>query len=91
MNPLRVLLVEDREDDALLVLAELKRGGFDVTHRRVETAETMREALTETGWDVIVSDYSMPVFTGIKALEVLHATGLDIPLIVASGLSLIHI
>jgi|EndMetStandDraft_4_1072995.scaffolds.fasta_scaffold09635_2 PAS domain S-box-containing protein len=85
MKPLRVLLVEDREDDALLVLAELKRGGFDVTHRRVETAETMREALTETGWDVIVSDYSMPVFTGIKALEVLHATGLDIPLIVASG------
>ena len=41
MKPLRVLLVEDREDDAILVLAELKRGGFDVTHRRVETAETM--------------------------------------------------
>ncbi len=85
MKAVRVLLVEDREDDALLVLEELSRGGFSVTHRRVETAETMREALTEQTWDVIVSDYSMPVFTGIRALEVLHETGLDIPLIIASG------
>jgi two-component system cell cycle sensor histidine kinase/response regulator CckA len=85
MKSLRVLLVEDREDDALLVLDELRRGGFSVTHERVETAEAMRAALTEQTWDVIVSDYSMPVFTGIRALEVLHESGLDIPLIVASG------
>jgi two-component system cell cycle sensor histidine kinase/response regulator CckA len=85
MKSLRVLLVEDREDDALLVLDELRRGGFDVTHERVETAEAMRAALEEHTWDVIVSDYSMPVFTGIRALEVLHESGLDIPLIVASG------
>jgi two-component system cell cycle sensor histidine kinase/response regulator CckA len=85
MKSLRVLLVEDREDDALLVLDELRRGGFTVTHERVETAEAMRAALAEHTWDVIVSDYSMPVFTGIRALEVLHESGLDIPLIVASG------
>ena len=85
MKFLRVLLVEDREDDALLVLDELRRGGFTVTHERVETAEAMRAALAEQTWDVIVSDYSMPVFTGIRALEVLHESGLDIPLIVCSG------
>jgi signal transduction histidine kinase len=85
MKFLRVLLVEDREDDALLVLDELRRGGFTVTHERVETAEAMRAALAEQTWDVIVSDYSMPVFTGIRALEVLSESGLDIPLIVCSG------
>ena len=84
-RPLRVLLVEDSEDDAALLLEELRRGGFDVTYLRVETADAMREALEEGSWDIVLSDYSMPTFSGTKALTVLQETGLDIPLIIVSG------
>jgi signal transduction histidine kinase/DNA-binding response OmpR family regulator len=84
-RPLRVLIVEDSEDDAIMLLAELRRGGFDVAHVRVETADAMRAALAERTWDVVVSDYSMPQFTGLNALSVLKATGIDVPLIIASG------
>jgi two-component system, cell cycle sensor histidine kinase and response regulator CckA len=82
---LRVLIVEDSEDDAVMLLEELRRGGFEVEHVRVQTADTMRAALVEQTWDVIMSDYSMPTFTGIGALSVLKETGIDIPLIIASG------
>ena len=82
---LRVLIVEDSEDDATMVLDELRRGGFEVDYVRVETAEAMRVALVEQTWDVIMADYSMPTFTGIGALSVLKETGLDIPIIIASG------
>lgn len=82
---LRVLIVEDSADDEAMLLEELQRGGFEVVHVRVQTAETMRAALMEQPWDLIMSDYSMPTFTGIGALSVLKETGLDIPLIIASG------
>lgn len=82
---LRVLIVEDSADDEAMLLEELRRGGFEVVHVRVQTAETMRAALMEQSWDVIMSDYSMPTFTGIGALSVLKETGIDIPLIIASG------
>lgn len=82
---LRVLIVEDSDDDAAMLLEELHRGGFEVVHVRVQTAEAMRAALVEQPWDVIMSDYSMPTFTGIGALSVLKETGIDIPLIIASG------
>ena len=82
---LRVLIVEDNEDDATMLLEELRRGGFEVVHVRVQTAEDMRAALGEQTWDVVVSDYSMPQFTGLKALSVLQSTGVDVPLIIASG------
>jgi PAS domain S-box-containing protein len=85
MKPLRLLVVEDQEDDELLLLAALRRGGFDVTHTRVQTAEAMRAALIAEPWQIIVSDYSMPTFSGIRALDVLHESGLDIPLIICSG------
>ena len=63
---LRTLLVEDNEDDALLVQRELKRGGFDIICRRVETAKGMEEALREP-WDLVISDYVMPQFNGFAA------------------------
>jgi len=85
MRPLRVLIVEDSDDDATMLLEELRRGGFEVVHRRVQTAEAMRAALMEQPWDVIMSDYSMPTFTGPGALAVLKETGIDTPLIIASG------
>jgi PAS domain S-box-containing protein len=84
-NRLRVLIVEDQEDDATLLLRELKRGGYDVTFERVDTSADMRSALANHTWDVIVSDYSMPMFDAPAALGVLHEFGLDLPFIISSG------
>jgi PAS domain S-box-containing protein len=82
---LRALIVEDSENDALLVLRELRRGGYDVTWERVETAETMRAALDRQPWDIVISDYKMPHFTGLEALNLLRAGGVDLPFILVSG------
>lgn len=82
---LRVLLVEDDPNDAELVVLELQRGGYEPAMRRVQTAAEMRLALAEEGWDVIVSDYSMPTFSGPEAFTVLRDAGLDLPFIIVSG------
>ena len=55
--PLRVLIVEDSEEDTLLIVRELKRGGFDPIHERVETAEAMTAALENQSWDIVIADY----------------------------------
>lgn len=85
LRPLHVLIVEDSEDDALLLLRELRRGGYQVTSQRVETAEAMLAAFDDEVWDVIISDYSLPQFSGMAALECLKNTQRDIPFIVVSG------
>ena len=82
---LRVLVVEDNERDAALLLRELRRGGYEIDHLRVETAETMIAALVERRWDLIVSDYAMPRFSARGALDVLTKSGLDLPFIIVSG------
>jgi len=82
---LKVLLVEDSEEDSLLMLRELKRGGYATLQRRVETASDLRQALRDEQWDVILSDYRMPAFDAPGALEVLHESGQDIPFIIVSG------
>ena len=84
-HPLRCLMVEDDENDALLALRELRGGGGEVTWQRVETAAAMKEALARQPWDAIISDFKMPNFNGLAALELLRASGLDIPFIVVSG------
>ena len=85
-NELRVLLVEDSADDALLLLRELKRGGYEVFHERVDTAEGMRAALERQDWDVVVSDHAMPAFSAPAALELLRENGWqDLPFIIVSG------
>ena len=81
---LRVLLVEDSDSDAELTLRELRRAGFDVRAERVADRESLRSALA-ADWDVVLSDDSMPGFDAASALEVLHASGRDVPLIVVSG------
>ena len=81
---LRVLVVEDSEHDMELLLWHLRREGFDVSARRVESSEAMREALTET-WDVVLSDYSMPQFSATAALALLRQSGSDTPFIIVSG------
>src|SRR5574337_759273 len=83
---LRVLLVEDDEADALLLLRALKKGGYDVTHTRVQTEADMRAELARAEWDIIISDYVLPDFSGAQALQVLKASGLKLPFILVSGL-----
>jgi two-component system, cell cycle sensor histidine kinase and response regulator CckA len=82
---LRLLIVEDSENDAELLLREFSRNGYRVTSLRVESAAELRRALAEQSWDVIVSDYSLPSFDAPRALAVLKETGLDIPFVVVSG------
>ena len=82
---LRILIIEDSEDDALLVMNHIKKGGYDIEYERVETAETMKAALKEKAWDIVLSDYKMPRFNGLEALTLLQESGIDIPFIVISG------
>lgn len=82
---LRILIVEDSEDDAQLVLRELRRGGYEVDFERVETANTLREALTNQDWDLVISDFSLPQFSAPQALNLLQESGLDLPFIIVSG------
>jgi signal transduction histidine kinase len=82
--PLRVLFIEDSEDDAALQVRLLRQAGYDVLHKRVDSPETLALAL-ERAWDIVISDYSMPHFRGTDALKMLREKGLDIPFIFVSG------
>lgn len=84
-KPIRVLIVEDSEFDARVLVNTLRQGGYDPTFRRVETAETLQEALRRETWDVVLSDYNLPHFNAAEALRVLQQTGLDLPFIIISG------
>jgi signal transduction histidine kinase/DNA-binding NarL/FixJ family response regulator len=85
MTPVHLLLVEDSEDDALLVIRSLRQGALDLTFERVETAEAMREAIRTRQPDLIISDGKLPMFDAHEALHVLQDTGMDIPFILVSG------
>ena len=84
-TPLRLLIVEDSEDDADLLVRELRRGGYEPTWERVDTAEAMAVALDRQPWDVVVSDHGMPRFSAPAALALLRSRGLDVPFIIVSG------
>ena len=84
-TPIRVLIVEDSEDDTVLILRELRRGGYDTTYERVETDKAMKAALDNQTWDIIICDYSMPQFSMQAALKTLQKMGLDLPFIIVSG------
>jgi signal transduction histidine kinase len=84
-RPLRVLLVEDSEADALLLLRALQRAGFDPTHQRVDSGRDMDLALQRNEWDLILADHAMPQFSAPEALELLQKHGLDLPFIIVSG------
>jgi PAS domain S-box-containing protein len=84
-DPLKVLIVEDSENDALLLEIELQRAGYVPSCRRVETREAMEAALQRERWDVVIADYVMPKFHGLEALELVKSQGLDLPFIIVSG------
>ncbi|MCX9026399.1 MAG: PAS domain S-box protein [Candidatus Methanoperedens sp.] len=78
-------MVEDSEDDALLLIRELRRGAYKPTFERVDNPEAMKAALENKTWDVVIADYVMPRFSGLDALTLLHRSGLDLPFIIVSG------
>jgi PAS domain S-box-containing protein len=83
---LKVLLVEDSEDDALLLVRRLRKGGYDPTWERVDTPQDMEAALDGSGWDLVISDHSMPAFSSSAALGLLRRMGyVDLPFIIVSG------
>jgi len=84
-NPLRVLVVEDSEDDALLLDRELRRSGYNPRSLRVQTAERLQAALQEDTWDVVVTDHNLPGFSSEAALAIVKNSGLDLPVIIVSG------
>ncbi len=84
-QPLRLLMVEDSEDDARLLVRELERAGYRVSWDRVETASAMRSALTGGTWDLVIADYDIPHFSAPAAIDLLKEAELDLPFLVISG------
>ncbi len=82
---LKVLMVEDYETDAVLLERQLRKGGYEPTSTRVESAQQMEVALGESSWDVIISDYVVPGFGALEALALVKSKGLDLPFIIVSG------
>ena len=87
INPqnLRTLIIDDSEDDVLLLLRELKRGGYNPEFQRIDNSPAMKKALQEKQWDIILCDYKMPNFSAPAAIVLLKETKTDIPIIVISG------
>jgi len=83
--PIRILIIEDNDNDKELLLLELRRGGYDPEYICVETEQAMNAALDQNQWDIIISDYSMPKFSGLLALKIAKERELDIPFILVSG------
>lgn len=82
---LRLLLIEDEEDDAIMTIEELRKGGYAPDVTRVDTPAALEAALENDGWDAVIADYSLPSFTGIDALRIVQAKGIDVPFILVSG------
>lgn len=83
-KPLKLLLVEDQESDAELVVLELRRAGFEPNSHRVDSEADYLQALS-ADLDVVLADYNLPSFNGLRALELLQQSRLDVPLIIVSG------
>lgn len=84
-RPIRILAVEDSENDFRLAMRQLRKAGFAPDGRRVEDLPSLRQALHEEAWDAMISDFSMPSFSGLEALAEFRTTGMDIPFIFVSG------
>jgi len=84
-KPIRVLIVEDSDDDVLLLVRQLKKDGYRPIYDQVYTAEAMRKALENQIWDVILCDNSMPGFSAYDALDIYKEKRLDLPFIIVTG------
>lgn len=84
-HALRILLIEDNEDDAILLLSRFRRAGYELEWERVETEAGLIQALAGPAWDLVLSDYRLPGFSGLAALECIQAQGVDVPFFIISG------
>ncbi|MGD0280116.1 MAG: PAS domain S-box protein [Smithella sp.] len=84
-HSLRVLMIDDSENDVLLIIRELKKGGYNPVYERLETAAAMEKALKNEIWDIILCDYKMPNFNAFSAIAILKKANINIPLIIISG------
>lgn len=84
-KPLRVLIIEDCPEDVELLLHDLREGFGQVEFRAIDSATELRKALQEEEWQLVLSDYCLPSFTGLEALQIVRETGEDIPFIILSG------
>jgi len=84
-KPLKALIIEDSETDALLLTEQLRAGGYDPQTRRVDNADDLAEALQTRMWDIIYSDHNMPQFSSTEALEIVRSSAMDVPFIIVSG------
>jgi two-component system, cell cycle sensor histidine kinase and response regulator CckA len=84
-SALNVLLVDDSADDAEIIIRELQRGGREISAERVFDASSMSASLRRRRWDLVLSDWTMPSFSGAAALELVKSAGVDLPFIIVSG------
>jgi PleD family two-component response regulator len=84
-KPLSVLMVEDSETDADLVIRALRQANYEARAEVVRTAGEMERALSSGRWDIILSDWVLPDFSGLEALQIHHRSGAEIPIIIVSG------
>ncbi|HLF59346.1 MAG TPA: diguanylate cyclase, partial [Alphaproteobacteria bacterium] len=84
-TPLRALIIEDSEDDTLLLMRELRSGGYEPEYERVDSAAGLTSALERREWDIVFCDYTLPRFGGAQALAMVRERGLDVPFIFVSG------
>lgn len=85
INFLRVLIVDDSEDDTNLIIRKLRVGGYEPEWERVDTFQAMKSALDREIWDVILCDYKMPNFSASAALSLIQEKNIDVPFIIVSG------
>ena len=84
-KPLNVLLIEDSEDDAMLIVHELQHGGYEVDFERCDSAAAIKDALARRVWDVIISDHAMPRICAPEALHIVKDSMIETPFIIVSG------
>lgn len=84
-SKIKILFIEDSEDDALLIVHQIKKAGYDLIFDRVDSADALKTALKNNSWDLILSDYKMPHFDGLEAIRIFKETNLDLPFIIISG------
>jgi PAS domain S-box-containing protein len=84
-TPLRLLLIEDSDSDALLIVHTIRRGGYEIASKRVDTSGALITSLNEAAWDLIIADFSLPGFDTPAALRLVRERGLDVPFIIVSG------
>ncbi|MBI2401002.1 MAG: PAS domain S-box protein [Deltaproteobacteria bacterium] len=85
MIHLNVLIAEDSEDDIILMMRDLRRGGLEISFKRVDNEPDLVEALCAGQWDLVISDYRMPKLSGLDVVKAVRRAGLDIPVIIVSG------